>query len=116
MQIFNVYPAMASGNCDFVHGRTTIDEDERIVSLDTEVDRLPSGILCLSSKTVEQMVAMLGWKLESDTADERLLQALIDLELATNDLDRLRLAADLLGMEDGEDEEDEEDQEDEEDE
>lgn len=96
MKVLPKYPIYASGNCDFATKRTQIDLDagERIVVLDgVEVDRLPVGTACLSSRTVAMMVQKLGWELHTDEHRAELVDARRELASA---LERLEAFTDLL--------------------
>lgn len=63
MIVLTRFPAYASGNCDFVTKRTKLNKGDKVVALDVQAEQLPSGMLCLHSSTVKQIVAKLGWEL-----------------------------------------------------
>lgn len=96
MKILPNYPMYASGNCDMVTKRAKIEGDEKIVVLDVDVDRLPSGIACLSSRTVEMMVRKLGWELLGDEHRTELEQARRELAAALEQLEAYSELVDAL--------------------
>jgi hypothetical protein len=96
MNILRTFPAYASGNCDFVTQRTSVEGDERVVVLDVDVDTLPSGTACLHSNTVAMMVAKLGWKLHTDADEAELIQARRDLAETLERLEAYRWLVEAL--------------------
>ena len=76
MKILPVFPAYASGGCDFTSRSSHLESDDVVVLLDVEVDNLSSGMLCVSSATIKSLVTSLGWKLQTQDDDDALKDAI----------------------------------------
>lgn len=96
MKILPAYPQYASGHCDFTDKSADLGPDDRVVCLDAEVEMQSIGVLCLSSRTIEKIVVMLGWKLQSDDDRTALITARKDLAVALERLDAYSELADAL--------------------
>ena len=69
MKAMAKYPAGTARNADFVTKRAKLKPGERVINLQVDLEDLPaSGLLCVSSGTVEAMVRKLDWELLNDDA------------------------------------------------
>ena len=95
MRVSPTFPAYASGNCDVISKRTDLADGDQVVVLDVDVDMIPSGIICLHSDSVKNMVAMLGWNLRDDAELESLQAELADAKARLTAFDGLLTAIQL---------------------
>lgn len=97
MQLFDVYPAGTAGGCCFITKRYEVGPDEKVISLDVDLDSLPPhGLLCVSEEAVRQLNVILGWDADEHGRDRRRQLeervAELEAELATFEEVRASLA------------------------
>jgi GAF domain-containing protein len=96
VKILNGFPTYTSGNCDFVTKRADVPDGEQVVVLDVDVDNLPSGMLCLHTATVRQIIHALGWSLFTDADGAALDAARAEAAAAIERLDDYTEVSQLL--------------------
>lgn len=73
MQVFDFYPMGAAGGGCIVTGDYDVSNGKRVISLDLDLDSLPTnGLLCLSEEAVRQLNTALGW-IADEAGQERIV-------------------------------------------
>lgn len=62
MQLRESYPTDTVGGACFITGRYELDDDEKVIDCDINLDAKPAwGRVCISAEAVRQMGVLLGW-------------------------------------------------------